>query len=179
MILFASSSSLPTRFCNVLIVTAWPSIVHAKGPIQTSLGTSGPSPNIMQARRMVSRRLLNGVSLALSRMQASHSLASPQGIAGWSGYHIGRTSCMRIVHLQQYSRMVMGLVTCRTCSKARLVDEGSDFKLFMIRNLIIGQLVCSPCGTTARVDGRQMCSNTVWMWRRSSSSLFVSYRPWT
>jgi len=177
MTLFASSNSLPTMFYNVLIVTVWPSIVHAKGPIRISLGTSRSLPNTVQARRMVSRNLLNGVSLALSWMQVSHSLALHQGMVGWSGCHIGRTSYMRIVHLHQYSRMAMGPVTCRTCSKATLVDEGFDFKLFTIRNLIIGQSICSPCRTTGHIGGRQMCSNTVWMWMRFSLSMSASYRP--
>jgi hypothetical protein len=134
MILFASLSNLPTRFRNVSMVTIWPSIVHAKGPIQTSLGMSKPSPNTVHAKHMVSHSLLNGVSLTLSRMQTSHSLTSHQGMVGWSGCHIGRTSYMRIVHFHQYWKMAMGPMTCWTCLNAKLFDEGSNFKLFTIRN---------------------------------------------
>lgn len=116
---------------------------------------SGPSPNTLHARRMVSHSLLNGVSFALSRTQANHSSVSHDGMAGWSSCHMGRTSCMRIVHLHHYWIMVTGFVTCQTCLKARLVDEGSDFKLFTIRNLIIGQLVYGPCWTTRHVGDWQ------------------------
>ncbi len=178
MILFASLSSLPTRFHKVLMVTAWPSIVHAIGSIRTSLGMSGPSPNTVHARRMVSRSLLNGVSLLLSWMQANHSSTSHQGMVGWLGCHIRRTSCMRIVHLHQYWRMATGPVTCWTCLKARLVDEGLNFRLFTIKNLIIWQLVYSLCWTTEHVGGRQMCNNIVWMWTRSSSSLSTPCQLW-
>jgi hypothetical protein len=166
MTLFVSLSNLPTKFHNVSMVITWPSIVHLKKPIWTNLGTFGPSTNIVHARRMFSHSLLNDVSLALSQMQASHSSSSHQRMVGWLGSHLGCTSCMKIVHLYQYWRMVMGLVTCWTCSKARLVDERSNFKMFTIRNFINGQLICSLCWTTRHVGGQQMCNNTMSMWTR-------------
>ncbi len=173
---FASLNNLWTRFRNVLMVTIWPSIMHANRPIQTSLGMYRPSPNTVHARLIVSCNLLNGVSWALSRMQASHSLASFHGMDGWSSCHIGRANYRKMVHLHQYSIMVIGHVTCWIGSKARLVDEDTNSKLFTMRNLMIEQTVRNSDYTIIEADNQQMCNNTSWMCTRSSSSMSPSYR---